>query len=134
LANPTCSVDSLIAGAACFKIYGTSERQSIQIYYNAAELAANGGTNYNAQLGSGGTLEAAATCYKNLTREWCPPNEYDLVLAYNNAVSAGASVGAAGSDTLEIAIQCNKNFQPADKAAQILYLTCLLGRHSDYPQ
>lgn len=134
MANPTCTVASFTAGAACFKPYGAAQRQSILVYYLTQELAANGGTDYTAQLGSGGTLEAAALCFRNLPWESCPPSVYELLIAYNNAISAGASAAAAGSDALEVAIQCNKNFPEADKSAQILFLYCSLGRHADYPQ
>jgi len=133
MANPVCTVASLSSGAVCYKNYEMSERFAIMVYYMAAELAANGGTSYT--IGSGGTLEDASVCYKNLTyQEYCVPSVYMLLIAYNNAVSAGASVAAGGSEELATAIQCNKNFPPGDHAAQILFLTCALGRHADYPQ
>lgn len=135
MAIPICTVDSLATGAACFANYRSNERYAIQIYYNAIELSLLGGPNYVAQMGSGGELESAAVCYMNLPLlEANPPTAYDLLIAYNNAVNVGGAPAAAGSTALAEAIQCNKNFSPAQHAAQLLFLQCSLGSHADYPQ
>lgn len=134
MANPTCTVSSFLSGTACFNNFTFSERASLWIYYAAQELEALGGTDYRDELGSGGTLQAAAVCFKNLTgNPFVAPSPYYLLIAANNAETAGASPVTSVSD-LAIAIECNKNFTEADKAAQMLYLSCELGTHKDYPQ
>jgi len=132
VANPECSKALFSAGAACYRNFNARERASIQIYFNSLELAANGGTSYT--LGSGGTLEAASICYRDFDdNTFQAPTPYALLVAYNNAVSAGATPASTVS-ALATAIACNKNFPEADLAAQQLQLLCALGRHADYPQ
>ena len=133
MAVPVCTVSSLVEAAACYKNFNSEERKSLLIYFNVLELAAIGGTNYSAQLGGGGTLQDAALCYRHLDNPTCPPSAFKLVLAYNNALSAGA-VPATTNDLLAAAIACNVDFSMADKAAQLLFLECSLGTHMDYPQ
>lgn len=134
MANPSCSRDTFVAASSCLQNFNASERTSLLIYFNALELAAIGGTNYNSGLGSGGTLETAARCLRDLPGLTAPvPTVWDLVVAKNSATSAGASVPSTNL-LLATAIQCNVNFPMADKAAQILQLTCQLGRHKSYPQ
>ncbi len=133
MAAPVCTVASFTTGIACFKNFALEDRKSILIYLNAIELAAIGGTNYNAQLGSGGTLMTAATCYLNLNLLTCPPALEYLVIAYNNAVNAGGAP-VSTSTALASAIACNKNFTPGQHDAQLLYLACQLGSHKAYPQ
>lgn len=131
MAAPTCSVSSFTTSGACYKNFSLEDRKSILIYFNSLELAAIGGTSYT--LGGGGTLMPAATCYLNLLVEsQTPPIPY-LVMAYNNAVNAGAAPATPGSG-LEAAIACNSDFSPAQKAAQLILLTCQLGSHKAYPQ
>ncbi len=121
-----------MAGVTCYRNFDSKERASIKIYYNSLELAANGGTAYT--LGSGGTLEAASVCYQDFDdNPFQVPSVYALLIAYNNAVSAGA-VPAATQAELAAAIACNQNFPTASLAAQQLQLTCALGRGADYPQ
>lgn len=132
MANPSCSKALFAAGTACYRNFNAHERASIKIYFNALELAANGGTSYT--LGSGGTLEAAAICYRDFDDNiFQAPTPCALLIAYNNAVSAGAAP-ASTQALLATAIACNKNFPEADLAAQMLQLECALGRHADYPQ
>lgn len=127
---PECSRTAFVNGSYCFKNFNRSERASILIYYNAAELVQIGGTNYTNQLGSGQTLSLDSVCLMTLPdNPYCPPTIYDLYIAYNNAVASGASVVSSPSD-LATAIACNKNFPLADKNAMILWLTCSLGEHA----
>jgi hypothetical protein len=100
------------------------------IYFNVLELAAIGGANYSAQIGAGGTLQDDSECYRHLDNPTCPPSAYRLIIARNNAVNAGASP-AATNDLLAEAIACNVDFSMADKAAQLLFLECSLGRHAN---
>lgn len=130
---PVCTRAELSEAAACFKNFSASERMSILIYFNALELAAIGGTNYSSQLGSGDLLDLDSVCFMALENPaQVPPLPY-LVIAYNNAVNAGASP-ASNNTTLALAIKCNKNFTMDHKAAQQLLLTCQLGEHKAYPQ
>ncbi len=133
MANPTCTLDTLVTGATCFFNFNAQDRAALQIYFNSLELTANGGTSYT--LGSGGTLEEAAKCYRNFgaNSPFQPPSPYLLAIQYANAVSAGA-VPASTPDTMATAIACLHNFPDADLAAMQLFLTCALGRHADYPQ
>lgn len=132
MANPTCTRATFVSGSPCYKNFNFQERASILIYYNSLELAALGGTSYT--LGSGGTLEAAAQCLVNLAANpFVSPSVYYLLVAYNNAVSAGA-VPASTQSALATAIACNKLFSSADLAAQMLHLACSLGRHAAFPQ
>ena len=135
MANPTCTVDTFVTAARCFKTFDAASRMSLLIYFNALELAAIGRTNYNGQLGNNGTLENDSKCYRNLGDDNPAqvPSPYDLVIASNAATTAGATVPTSTSD-LAAAIACNKNFSTADKAAQMLNLACKLGVHKNYPQ
>lgn len=135
MADPTCTVDTLVTGARCFKNFQASERLSLLILFRSLELAAIGGTNYNGQLGNNGTLENDSKCYKNLamSNPVSVPSIYELSIASAAAVTAGATVPST-SDALNAAIACNKNFPIADKGAQLLNLLCKLGVHKAYPQ
>jgi hypothetical protein len=127
---PTCTKAAFIAGTACYRNFSAQERASIQIYFNALELEAIGGTDYRDGLGSGGTLENAAICYRDFVDNiFQAPTPYALLVAYNNAVAAGASPADTVS-ALATAIACNKNFPEADLAAQQLQLLCELGQHA----
>lgn len=133
MAAPICTTTSITTGIACFKNFESEQRKSILIYFNTLELNAIGGTNYIEELGSGGELMDDATCYIPLEIETCPPAPEYLLLAYNNAVNAGASP-VSTSVLLAAAIACNKNFTPAQHDAQMFLLACQLGTHKAYPQ
>jgi len=138
MANPTCTPALLInsAIAACFENFDRSERLSLLVYLNALELAAIGGTNYNAQLGHSGTLMIAAECYKQQLSKKNPvvvPSIPYLVIAFNAATNAGGAPASTPA-TLAAAIACNKDFTLQQKAAQALLLACSLGSHKSYPQ
>lgn len=131
MANPTCTKATLITGATCYFNFSAHDRAAIKIYFDALQLAAIGGTSYT--LVSGGTLEAASICYRDFANPFQPPSPYQLAIAYNNAVSAGAAP-ASTKDTIAAAIACLKNFPYADLAAMQLQLYCALGRAKAYPQ
>lgn len=133
MANPVCTVNGFITSAACFKNFSSEQRKSLLIYFSVLELAAIGGTNYSAQMGSGGTLFSSSVCYENLLIEkYVPPLPY-LVIAFNNAVNAGAAP-ATTVTLLAEAIKCLSNHTPAQKDAMLLLLACQLGSHKVYPQ
>ena len=138
MANPTCSVAQFTSSsiAPCLKNFNRSERLSLLIYFNALELAAIGGTNYNAQFGHSGTLMTAAECYAQELSGLNPvviPSVAYLVIAFNNAANAGGAP-ASTKPTLAAAIACNNDFTLQQKAAQALLLACSLGSHKAYPQ
>lgn len=132
MATPVCTLASFATALETFnyKKFNAEERKSLMIYFNVLELAAIGGANYSAQIGAGGTLQDDSECYRHLDNPTCPPSAYRLIIARNNAVNAGASP-AATNDLLAEAIACNVDFSMADKAAQLLFLECSLGRHAN---
>ena len=138
MANPTCTVAQFTSSsiAPCLKNFNRSERLSLLIYFNALELDAIGGTNYNAQLGHAGSLMTAAECYREELAFQNPvviPSIPYLVIAFNNATNAGGAP-ASTKPLLAEAIACNNDFTLQQKAAQALLLACALGSHKAYPQ
>lgn len=133
MANPICTLDTLVASATCYFNFNAQDRAALQIYFDSLQLTAIGGTSYT--LGSGGTLEEAAKCFRNFGANslFQAPSPYRLAIAYNNAVAAGA-VPASTKDTLATAIACLHNFPEADLTAMQLQLYCALGRGKAYPQ
>lgn len=131
MANPTCTKDTLIASATCYFNFNAQDRAAIQIYFDSLQLAAIGGTAYT--LGSGGTLSADSICYRDFQSPFYAPTPYQLAVAYNNALAAGAAP-ASTNDTLATAIACLHNFPNADLTAMQLQLYCALGRAKAYPQ
>lgn len=129
MANPTCTRASLIDGGKCFANLNENQRKAALIYFMSLELAANGGTSYT--LTPQGTLAAAAKQYLRFS----PTNfkTSEVVIAYNNAVSAGASP-ATTQALLQAAIKCIEIQGPLMMDAMLLELLCELGRHADYPQ
>lgn len=122
---PTCTVTSFQTAGACFKNLNESERAALKIYFNNLELTAIGGTAYT--LAVDGTLLAAAVDYNRLTVDEMEVAE--LVIAYNNAVAAGASP-STDIQVLSEAIKCVELFGERMKAQMQLLLDCKLGRHA----
>lgn len=132
MSNPVCTQAALIEGAACYFNFDAQDRAALQIYLNALELEAIGGTNYT--LVSGGTLSLASVCLKNLENNvFQAPSPYQVFINANNATRAGASVPDNVTD-LAAAIACLHNFPESDLAAMQLQLLCELGQHKAYPQ
>lgn len=102
------------------------------IYFMVKELAANGGTDYSAVMTSTLISDALALVGRSDRNQrhtgW-------LNIAYNNAVSAGATVPDADalSDINALTGCCFQNEQ-VDFDAIMLLLACKLGVHKDYPQ
>lgn len=129
MANPTCTRASLIDGGKCFANLNKKQKKAALIYFMAQELAAIGGTSYT--LTAQGTLVTAAKQYLRFM-----PNNFEnsqLVIAYNNAVAAGATP-ASTQATLQTAIACVENQGPLMMECMLLELLCELGRHKAYPQ
>jgi hypothetical protein len=131
VANPTCTRDEFVSKFACYKNLDAQERQALKLYLNVLELAAIGGTDYTAELGPGGDLNADAIEFNRMTSLELELSE--LVVAANNATSAGATVS---SDIQELAnaIKCLKNFDMRTLANMQLLVDCQLGVHKAYPQ
>jgi hypothetical protein len=49
-------------------------------------------------------------------------------------LNAGFAQAPPGTPAFAAAIACNKNYSPAQHAAQLLLLQCQLGTHKAYPQ
>ncbi len=131
MANPTCTRATLISGGACFNktVFSSQQQAALRVYFDLLQLAANGGTDYSAAIA---TLNLDAT---NLACGMQPDNfdTSELVIAYNNAVSAGATVPTARAD-LGAAIKCLENYDSFQLKQMQLLLYCKLGRGADYPQ
>lgn len=129
MANPTCTRASFITGGACFKQFHAQRRHALKLFFMSQQLAAIGGTAYT--LGPAGTLNTAAAAYSTMNEE-----ERDvarLVIEYNNAVEAGASITATQA-ALATSIACLENFTEPQLEAMELVLRCELGRAKAYPQ
>lgn len=132
MANPVCSVDSLIEAAACFRCgFDAHERKALKLYLNVLELAAIGGTDYTGELGADGSLNEESAAYNTMSsfeRELA-----ELAIAVQNAENAGASVPST-PDALKEAMLCLKCFDPYRLALMQLVVECELGKHAGYPQ
>lgn len=134
---PSCtSVAALIASQPCFGAQNLNarERKSLLIWFNANELSVIGGTNYTNVLASTLVLDATnfAGQATSPVHSFNPGTEFDqarLAIAYNNAVTAGASLA---SDINELMA----SIAPLSKATErqldaiLLMLECQLGAHA----
>lgn len=129
MANPTCSNTQFVDDATCYQkhILNARQQKALLIYAKALELAAIGGTNYNAVLAT--TLVDDAPCW--LTEDQKIAGRVNL--AFVNAAAAGATVPSDLDDKMA-AIKCIMLVDPEKLDAMDLWLTCQLGRHKAYPQ
>lgn len=131
MANPTCTRDSLIDSAACLNggVLSAQEKLARKVWFQAKQLAAIGGTNYTADI------EGLNTAADSLTCGMTPDNldSSELVIEYNNAVAAGASVNT-DKDSLAGDVKCLANYPPNVLRNMSLLLKCKLGRGKAYPQ
>lgn len=127
-----CDTDNYIAASACFKTLNSHDRQALTVYLKVKELAALGGTDYTAQLGNDGTLATAA----RFVRGKLNPFQRELARLVINQDNANSSGAAISSDINVIASQiaCLSDFDRNMLDAMDVYITCLLGRHSAWPQ
>lgn len=128
MATPTCTVASFQTAGACYTNMNPTQRMAAILYFNSLELAANGGTSYT--LGVNGTLLAAAKDYNTMTEDQI--SVANVVIAYNNAVSAGAAP-ASTIQGLQEAIKCIELFGPRMMEQMKLVLECQLGKHAAPP-
>lgn len=127
---PTCTRATLISGAACFRepVLSLHEQQTRKVYFDLLQLAAIGGTDYSAAIATLAVDANTLTC-------GFQPSDFDgsaMVIKYNNAVSAGASVPTGQS--LAAAVKCLKNYSAFQLKQMQTLLDCQLGRAKSYPQ
>jgi len=128
---PTCTRDNLISGAACYRepVVNKHDAQARLVYFKVLQLQAIGGTDYRA---------AVNTLFVDANTLTCgfQPSDFDgakLVIAANNATSAGASVPSTRA-TLADAAKCYESFSDFQLKQANVLLDCLLGRGKSYPQ
>ena len=139
MANPTCSVATLLTNVPCFNAatLNAKQRLAFMIWFAAKELAVIGGTDYTAVINStaaGGLLAAETAILKTMNDA-----ELETVMLniyYKNAVSAGASVSSNPSTlAASTSALCNGNGTTiADMKRMLIELNCQLGRHKNYTQ
>lgn len=131
MADPICTRDSLISGAACFKNVDAHDRKALLIYFKVHELFGITGTDYTAQLGPGGTLNTDAAAYNTMSA--LDLELAHLVIASNNAIALDPTT-STNIQTLMEDIKCLQNFDDVTLARMLLLVECQLGVHKDYPQ
>lgn len=131
---PTCTKATLTGtAAACYGVPASlSQKQAkaLDIYAKALELAAIGGTNYLTTLTST-LLSSAATMTCGM--EQANRDAAKLVIAFNNAAAAGATVPATLSAKLAVA-KCLVEATDDQLDSALVSLLCQLGRAKAYPQ
>ena len=121
---PTCTRDTLISSAACLngKVLSSQQKQARKVWFMAKQLAAVGGEDYTADLAALNTDADTLTCGMQ-------PDDLDsseLVIEYNNAVAAGASVNT-NKDSLAADVKCLEDYPPHVLRHMELLLRCALG-------
>lgn len=134
MANPTCTRDTLKSGAACLggKVRDTHKARVLKVWFMAKQLAALGTTDYTA---SAATLKTMSDDANGITcgLDSDAIRAAELVIEYNNAVAAGATVSTAPS-TLASDVACLNNYDNKMLDKMELLLRCKLGRGKAYPQ
>lgn len=132
MANPTCTLVTLVDNAACYRQSALNpiQQKALLVYAKVLELEAIGGTDYTAALTTT-LLEDTA----------CPPYTADhiraanVAVAFNNADAAGATVPTDIQDALA-AVKCLQHV-PGGMATLDridVFLNCSLGQSKAYPQ
>ncbi len=130
MAAPTCTKAGL--SASCYKTPGAiTPRQvkTLTIYAKVLQLAAIGGTDYRSLL--------ATTLLSDAATLTCGFDKSDLdaamvQIAYNNATTAGASVGTLATQVNNARCLEQATEDQLDEA--LVLLQCKLGVHKAYPQ
>lgn len=122
---PTCTRATLISGAACLngQVLSAQDKLARRVWFDLKQLAAIGGTNYASQIAQLNIDANDLTCGMSLD----DLDSAELVIAYNNAVAAGASVNTA-KNSLAADVKCLENYPPHVLRRMILALYCKLGR------
>lgn len=126
-----CTRATFTDDVACLKNFDLHQRKALLVYFGVLELAALGGTDYTAELASGGDLALDSAC--NATLDPDQKELAHLLVAQNNASDAGATVPATNA-ALADAIACLQNQPEGMLDAMWLLVECQLGRHAAYPQ
>lgn len=126
-----CTLATMVAETACFKILSLHEQQTLMVYLKVLELEALGGTDYTEEMGPSGELNLDAVAYDTMDR--FTRNLARLWIQKDNAVSSGATV-SEDIQVIKEAIKCLVNFDQNVLDKMDLLLTCQLGRHAAMPQ
>lgn len=134
MANPTCTKATLSgSAAACYGVpanLSPKQAKALDLYAKVLELAAIGGTNYLTLLTSTLLSDAATmTC----GMEQADRDAARLVIAFNNAAAAGATVPSTMAGKLDIA-KCLVEATDKQLDEALVLLLCQLGRAKAYPQ
>ncbi len=134
---PTCTAASLVEASPCFQFPTTSDHRKMAylVYFNAAELAAIGGTNYLSALTT--TLLTDSKIFNTLSNDQLGvgvvgdpfPGVATLTISYNNANSAGAAL-SSNIQTLSTAVAGLRMMTDRQLAQAYVLLQCKLGKHS----
>lgn len=134
---PTCTVAALVEAQPCFQFPTTDDQTkfALLVYFNAAELAALGGTNYLSTLTT--TLITDSDIYNTLTGDQLGvadsgsgfPGVSILTINYTNANTVGAALSTS-IQTLTAAVKTLRRSTWRQLAQAYLLLQCKLGRHT----
>ncbi len=131
MANPVCTLSSLIDAGACITQFDRHRRKALKVFFMSRQLAAIGGTNYT--LGPSGTLNTASNEYCALSSNPDQINVAWITIEMNNAQEAGAAIDTDVQD-LAASIKCLEQFPDWKLQLMELLLRCELGRADSYPQ
>lgn len=134
MANPTCTRDTLKSGASCIngRVRDKHKQKVLMVWFMAKQLGAIGGGNYLTNAASISIMKddaKALTC--GLDRD--ARETAKLLLEYNNAVAAGATVSTDPSK-LASDVACLDNYSDDMLERMQILLRCKLGRGKAYPQ
>lgn len=131
MAGPFCSTTTLTSFPQ-FSGNVINEKQwlAFKIWYAANELSVIGGPDYTNLL-STTLIRDANTLFQNFNGDQLKNAE--LVMALDNAAAAGANVSPLDNTTIQN-VACLVNADMVDLQKVMLFLTCRLGYHADYPQ
>jgi hypothetical protein len=134
MANPTCSLTTLVTNAAQYnqQFITPQMKRCLAIYAKVLELEAIGGTDYTGD----GLVGALASDAASLFNSGFTPDALEaanLAILFANATAAGATVPADVNDKLA-AINKLLQTDPNMLAKMDTLLNCKLGVHKNYPQ
>ena len=136
--NPICSVASLNSPCLGGDVLRGNDPLALKIYFMAAELVGNGGTNYLTATpklttpGAGGLLDASVQMSNKASLDDLA--QFELAIFQSNAVYSGGLAAATPIKTLMQDINCLRNMNADALQRMYLFLLCQLGAHKAYPQ
>ena len=141
MANPTCTVASVLTNFPCFTVLNEKQQLAFIIWYAANELKAIGGTDYTNDLtgSDAGSLLTGEAAYLQIVQDGYvefAPTPIMVAIFYNNAINAGATVSSVVNTTVQrVKYLCNPSGATMPQMKRMLYaLLCQLGSHKSYPQ